>query len=126
MLSSKETKLNESVLIKDEGVYYTLFLFENVGKNEEDSKLKSNSIIWTITPHLLLNGDIVYHNTDGYMNGEQQKYLTYYPIVTLLNTAFTIYWAHKMNKFRAYLINIHYYVLAIIIISLFRCILKMK
>jgi len=34
MSYQKGTKLNESVKIKEEGVYYTIFLYENSGAND--------------------------------------------------------------------------------------------
>lgn len=68
----KGTKLNESVKIKDEGVYYTLFLYENSGATADSSSShQANRIIWSISPHLVINGDISYHNTNGFLNGEQ-------------------------------------------------------
>lgn len=72
MSGLKGAKLEERVSIKEEGVYYTLFLYENSGgAAEEAGSFKSNHIMWSISPHILINGDITYHNTSGYLNGEQ-------------------------------------------------------
>jgi hypothetical protein len=118
MSNKKPTKLEEKIRIKEEGVYYTLFLYENTGGATADAAGKTDHIIWSISPHILINGSITYHNTHGFLNGEQQPYLLYCPLVTILYALFLIYWLYEMNRFKDHLINLHYYILAIISISL--------
>lgn len=112
--------LSAPVNITDEGVYYTLFIYDKV-KDDRRLEEKANKLIGNTTPHLVITGTIKYKNTDGYLNAEYHAYLTFHPVMIIFNLILLIFWVQKMKKFQDHLINLHYYVLAVISLSFLQC-----
>jgi len=68
-------------------------------------------------PHVQINGEIVYRNTDGFINGEQKPYLLFFPAMTLLYSLLTAFWLLKMRKYAKNTIELHKFILAVLVIT---------
>lgn len=74
------------------------------------------------SPHIKLQGQLIFKNTFGYINAELWPFLRYYPVMTVIYLCLFGAQVYMMKKHRENIINLHYYVLAIITICLFQCI----
>jgi hypothetical protein len=92
-------------------------------KNKADSEQASLVINGeNRAKHLEVTGFIKFRNTHGYLNGFQYPFLKYYTFMTLVYIGLLSTWLLLLKKHQDQLINLHYYVLAIIMISLFECV----
>lgn len=92
-------------------------------KNKADSEQASLVINGeNRAEHLEVTGFIKFRNTHGYLNAEQYPFLKYYPFMTLVYIGLLSTWLLLLKKYQDQLINLHYYVLAIIMISFFECV----
>lgn len=78
-------------------------------------------VLWSEVEHLVLNGTVEYKNTVGYINAEQMPFMTFFPAMAVLYILMLCFQGWKMQEFKYHLINLHWCVLAVIVINLFDC-----
>ena len=97
--SDKPTELMDVQKIKEEGVYYTYFIYEAVkSKRQLQTSQQVRLALRNDISHLTINGTIVYSNTFGQLNAEQRPFLNFYPVMMLIYLLMLCFWGWHMNE----------------------------
>lgn len=75
---------------------------------------------------MVISGSITFKNSDGYLNAEQSKFLTFYPMITVFYFGLLVVWAYHVKKYKDHLITVHFYVLSILWITFMQCIFNVS
>ena len=76
--------------------------------------------------HIELWGSSEYRNTHGYLNAELRPFLGFYPILAVVFMVLLVYWLIKMYQHKRHLITLHYFMLAVLIITIFQSLMMFK
>lgn len=125
-------EVKEESKIKKEGAYYTYFIYECIPKSsrnlraevQQSSVKQSRLAIWNDINHLMINGTMTFTNSFGHLNAEQRPFLNFYPVIMLIYLLMLLFWGFMMNKYKDHLINLHWCLLAILVVSMLEAVLR--
>ena len=75
----------------------------------------------TSKPHLLIQGQISYVNSFGFLNTDQYPLLQFYLVMFFIYAVGVFYWVRLMRKHDENKVSLHYYFLGLLLVTCIEC-----